>query len=136
MLSGPLMSRLHLKVCQSHFRKLPQRDRHRLLHQAEPILYIASRLHLLQKTIMVIHELLQCTQSINLYKLTEVRTFCRVTLSFSGEIIARMSLVTVGGAPGSAEGMVPNSRLEYDTAQMKYVPGSQCIRTYFTLFNL
>ncbi len=50
MLSGPLMPRLHLKVCQSHFRKLPQRDRHRLLHQTEPILYIASRLHLLQKT--------------------------------------------------------------------------------------
>ncbi len=48
MMSGPLMSRLHLEVCQSNFRKFPQRDCHRLFHQTEPTLYIASRLHLLK----------------------------------------------------------------------------------------
>ena len=38
-------------------------------------------------------------------------TFCRGTFSFSGETIEMMSLVMVGGAPGSDEGVEPNSRL-------------------------
>ena len=39
-------------------------------------------------------------------------TFCKATTSFSGDTMDRMSLVMMGGAPGSGEGVVPNSRLE------------------------
>ena len=39
-------------------------------------------------------------------------TLRRGTLSPSGEIIARISLVIIGGAPGSADGAVPNSNLK------------------------
>lgn len=38
-------------------------------------------------------------------------TFNRGTLSFSGDIMARISLVKTGGAPTSVEGAVPNSKL-------------------------
>lgn len=38
-------------------------------------------------------------------------TFCSGTISFSGDTMERMSLVIIGGAPGSGEGVVPNSRL-------------------------
>ena len=42
-------------------------------------------------------------------------TLRRGTLSPSGEIIARMSLVMTGGAPGSADGAVPNSNLKFNS---------------------
>ena len=49
------------------------------------------------------------------YKINIVSlTFIRGTFSFSGEIIAKMSLVRTGGAPGSVAGAVPNSKL-YET---------------------
>jgi hypothetical protein len=48
-------------------------------------------------------------QSIYMYIASTLR---RGTLSPSGEIIARMSLVMIGGAPGSADGAVPNSNLK------------------------
>ena len=38
-------------------------------------------------------------------------TLRRGTLSPSGDIIDKISLVVTGGAPGSAEGAVPNSNL-------------------------
>ena len=38
-------------------------------------------------------------------------TFCSATDSFSGEIMAKMSLVMDGGAPGSGGGPLPNSKL-------------------------
>ena len=41
-----------------------------------------------------------------------VLTFKSGTLSFSGEIIAKISFVKTGGAPGSVEGVVPNSKLQ------------------------
>lgn len=40
-----------------------------------------------------------------------ILTFSSGTFSLSGEIMAMMSLVTMGGAPGSEEGVVPNSSL-------------------------
>lgn len=43
------------------------------------------------------------------------------TLSLSGETIARISLVTTGGAPGSADGAVPNSNLTTHKIKPKHI---------------
>lgn len=48
-------------------------------------------------------------------------TLRRGTLSPSGEIIARISLVMIGGAPGSADGAVPNSNLKTVTQKKSWV---------------
>ena len=46
-----------------------------------------------------------------MHSLVSELTFCRGTISFSGDTMERMSLVVIGGAPGSEEGVFPNSRL-------------------------
>lgn len=46
-------------------------------------------------------------------------TFNKGTLSFSGDIMAKMSLVKVGGAPGSVAGEVPNSKLHKNDSETR-----------------
>ena len=58
-----------------------------------------------------------CTCTCILYVWVALLTFSRGTFSVSGEIMARISLVIWGGAPGSEAGAVPNSSLQQQQQQ-------------------